>query len=207
MTTTSSPRRRRSDGERSRRAILLTAARLATVEGLDGLTIGRLATETGMSKSGLFAHFGSKEDLQLAVIDTAEEIFEEDVLAPATEATGLRRVELLCERFLSHVGRDVFPGGCFFASAMAELDTRPGRLRDRLVGVQKGWWDLIEGGVREAQAAGEADPDADAVQVTFEINAMLGEANGLYLVVRSEEPLDMARRGVADRLRRIALSA
>ncbi len=207
MTTTSTPRRRRSDGERSRRAILLTAARLATVEGLDGLTIGRLATETGMSKSGLFAHFGSKEDLQLAVIDTAEEIFEADVLAPAMEVTGLRRVEVLSERFLSHVGRDVFPGGCFFASAISELDTRPGRLRDRLVDVQKGWWGLIEGAVRDAQASGEADPDADPVQVTFEVNAMLAEANGLYLVLRSEAPLDMARRGVADRLARVRLTA
>ncbi|MEF2162646.1 helix-turn-helix domain-containing protein, partial [Pseudomonas aeruginosa] len=103
--------------------ILHTAARLATVEGLDGLTIGRLAAETGMSKSGLFAHFGSKEELQLATIDTAEEIYEEDVLRPALQEEGRARLEALCERFLSHVDRKVFPGGCFFASAAAELDT------------------------------------------------------------------------------------
>src|SRR4029453_7723185 len=107
--TTTTARRRRSDGERSRGPILRAAARLATVEGLDGLTIGRLASETGMSKSGLFAHFGSKEELQLATIDTAEEIFEGEVLRPALEAEGLARLRALCERFLSHVDRKVFP--------------------------------------------------------------------------------------------------
>ena len=107
---TKTTRRRRSDGERSRRAILETATRLATVEGLDGLTIGRLADETGM-RSGLFAHFGSKEELQLATIATAEEIFEEEVLRPALEVEGSRAWRALSESFLSHVQREVFPGG------------------------------------------------------------------------------------------------
>jgi AcrR family transcriptional regulator len=197
-------RRRRADGERSRRTILLTAARLATIEGLDGLTIGRLAEETGMSKSGLFAHFGSKEELQLATIGMAEEIFQEDVLGPALEAEGRRRVEALCERFLSHVDRNVFPGGCFFASAAAELDTRPGRVRDRVVAVQRHWMTLIEEALAEAQARGEIAPSADRAQLTFEINAMLAEANGLYLLNDDSRYFDMARRGVADRLERAA---
>ena len=202
--TTQTGRRRRADGERSRRAILLTAARLATVEGLDGLTIGRLANETGMSKSGLFAHFGSKEELQLATIATAEEIFAEDVLRPALRAEGLRRVEALCERFLSHVDRNVFPGGCFFASAAAELDTRPGRVRDRVVAVQRAWTELIEAAVRTAQELGEIAPSADPAQLTFEINAMLAEANGLYLLRDDPRVFDMARRGIGDRLERAA---
>jgi AcrR family transcriptional regulator len=105
-------RRRRSDGERSRRAILVAAARLATVEGIDGLSIGRLAQTIGMSKSGLYSHFGSKEELQLATIDFAEDVFDTDVVDPAKESgDGLARVEALCERFLSHVERGVFPGG------------------------------------------------------------------------------------------------
>jgi AcrR family transcriptional regulator len=202
--STQTTRRRRSDGERSRRTILLTAARLATVEGLDGLTIGRLADATGMSKSGLFAHFGSKEELQLATVGMAEEIFEEDVLAPALEVEGLRRVEVLCERFLSHVDRHVFPGGCFFASVAAELDTRPGRVRDRVVEILRAWMTLVEEALAEAQARGEIAPSADRAQLTFEINAMLAEANGLYLLYDDPGCLDMARRGIADRLERAA---
>jgi AcrR family transcriptional regulator len=201
---TTNGRRRRSDGERSRRAILLTAARLATVEGLDGLTIGRLATATGMSKSGLFAHFGSKEELQLATIATAEEIFAEDVLAPAMQVEGVARVERLCESFLSHIGREVFPGGCFFASALSELDTRPGRVRDRVVAVQRAWMALIEDALGAARERGEIDASADPEQLTFEINAMLAEANGLHLVAGDERYFDMARRAIADRLGRAA---
>jgi AcrR family transcriptional regulator len=200
--TTKTPRRRRSDGERSRRAILEAAARLATVEGLNGLTIGRLADETGMSKSGLFAHFGSKERLQLATIETAEDIFEDEVLRPALEAEGLARVEALCERFLSHVERGVFPGGCFFASAKTELDTRPGPVRDRVVAIQRAWTELMEGAIGAAQELGEMAASADPVQLTFEINALLGEANGLYLLTGDPRVFDMARRGIADRLGR-----
>jgi AcrR family transcriptional regulator len=201
--TATTTRRRRSDGERSRRAILLAAARLATLEGLDGLTIGRLATEVGMSKSGLFAHFGSKEELQLATIGTAEEIFQEEVLGPALQSEGLARVEALCEGFLSHVGRNVFPGGCFFASAAAELDTRPGPVRDRVMATLRLWSELIEGGLAEARRRGEIAPSADCAQLTFELNALLAEANGLYLLHDDARYFDMARRGIADRLERV----
>ena len=127
-------RRRRSDGERSRDAILREAAQLATVEGIDGLSIGRLADAVGMSKSGLFAHFGSKEELQLATIETASALFTEQVIRPpcspppASSGSGsLRR------RFLQHVEGNVFPGGCFFASVAAEMDTHPGPVRDLAV--------------------------------------------------------------------------
>ncbi|HVH00703.1 MAG TPA: TetR family transcriptional regulator [Miltoncostaeaceae bacterium] len=197
-------RRRRPEGERSRSVILHTAARLATVEGLDGLTIGRLAAETGMSKSGLFAHFGSKEELQLATIDTAEEIYEEDVLRPALQEEGRARLEALCERFLSHVDRKVFPGGCFFASAAAELDTRPGPVRDRIVAVYGEWTGLLEDSVRTAQERGELDRSVDPAQLTFELNAMLAEANGVYLLTGDPRAFDMARRGIAERVERAA---
>jgi AcrR family transcriptional regulator len=198
-------RRPRSDGVESRRNILLTAARLATVEGLDGLTIGRLAEATGMSKSGLFAHFGSKEELQLATIATAGEIFQADVLRPALEVDGLARVEVLSERFLSHVDRDVFPGGCFFASAAAEMDTRPGRVRDQVVAFQRAWVEVVEAAFRTAQERGELDPSADPAQLTFEVNALLAEANGGYLLSGDRRVFDMARRGIADRLTRAAV--
>src|SRR4249919_1851901 len=193
-------RRRRPEGERSRSVILHTAARLATVEGLDGLTIGRLAAETGMSKSGLFAHFGSKEELQLATIDTAEEIFEEDVLRPALQEEGRARLEALCERFLSHVDRKVFPGGCFFASAAAELDTRPGPVRDRIAAFQSRWAALIASGLRAGRRQGELDPDARIGQLTFELTAMINHANAVFVLQGDRGVFAIARRAIRERL-------
>src|SRR5262245_43842933 len=120
-----------SKGQASRATILLAAAKLATTKGLDGLSIGDLAAEVGMSKSGLYAHFKSKEELELATIATAAEIFAAEVLQPAQAApAGIQRLRSLAESFLSHVERRVFPGGCFFAAVAAELDMRPGPPRD-----------------------------------------------------------------------------
>ena len=202
-TTQRRERRRRSDGERSRETILYAAAQLATVEGIDGLSIGRLADAIGMSKSGLFAHFGSKEELQLATVEKAWEVYDGDVVSPAmTEPDGLRRVEALGERFLSHVEREVFPGGCFFSSVAAELDTRPGPVQERIVSILREWAGMIESAVRAAQAAGELDPAADARQLTFELGAMLSAANAHWLLFRDRVAFDMARRGFAERLER-----
>ena len=194
-------RRRRADGERTRRSILDVAARLATVEGLDGVSLGRLAQDTGMSKSGLFAHFGSKEELQLATIAAAEEVFRAEVLDPALAMPeGLPRLRELCERFLGHVERGVFPGGCFFASAAAELDTRPGPLRDRVAEVYNGWMTLLEGCVHRAQELGQLDPSLDPEQLAFEVNAMLAEANALFLLRADPRAFEMARRAIRGRL-------
>src|SRR5262249_51302303 len=114
---------RRSKGQASRATILLAAARLATTKGLIGLSIGDLAAEVGMSKSGLYAHFKSKEELELATIATAAAIFDSEVLQPATQApAGIARLKSLVNSFLSHLERRVFPGGCFFAAVAAELD-------------------------------------------------------------------------------------
>src|SRR4051812_29852039 len=126
-------RRQRADGARSRQAILTAATQLATVEGLDGLSIARLAEHVGMSKSGLFAHFTSKEDLQLATIDAAAELYNREVTQPGMAAPpGLARVESLCEAFLSYLERGVLQGGCFFIAAAAEFDAKPGPVKDRL---------------------------------------------------------------------------
>jgi AcrR family transcriptional regulator len=196
-------RRRRADGERSRRTILDAAARLATVEGIEGLSIGGLAKAIGMSKSGLYAHFGSKEELQLATINAAQEVFDADVITPALEVgAGLARVQALCERFLSHVERGVFPGGCFFASVAAELDTRPGPARDRIAAVQSSWADLIASGLREAQDQRQLDPHASIEQLTFEINALLAHANTVFMLQGDRTAFDLARRAIHDRLRR-----
>ena len=198
-------RRPRSDGERTRRAILDAAGRLATVEGIDGLSIGGLAQAIGMSKSGLYAHFGSKEELQLATIAAAETVFDSDVVHPAMESPdGLPRVEALCERFLSHVERGVFPGGCFFASVAAELDTRPGPARDRIAAFQVRWAGLMARALSAGQSQGELDADANIAQLTFELNAMLGQANTLFLLQGDKQAFGLARRAIRDRLERAA---
>src|ERR1051326_1281146 len=146
-----------------RAAILDEAARLATVEGLAGLSIARLADAVGMSKSGLFAHFGSKEDLQLATIETASAIFAAEVIEPAYDAPpGLARLRALAERFLAHVEGRVFPGGCFFASVAAEMDTHPGPVRDQAIKLTADWRQQLENAVRDAQAEGAVPPEEDA---------------------------------------------
>jgi AcrR family transcriptional regulator len=201
-TSTRRPERKpRSDGQRSRRTILDAAAKLATVDGLDGLSIGRLADHIGMSKSGLYAHFGSKEELQLAAIETANAIFDQEVVAPAEQATSpLEKLEVLCEQFLSHVERGVFPGGCFFASAAAEFDTHPGAVKERISEFQRDWTDRLAQLVRAAQAAGEIRADEDPDQLVFELNGYLLMANMAFLLYGSVQPIGLARNATATRL-------
>ena len=194
-------RKPRSDGERSRNAILREAAKLATVEGLSGLSIARLADAVGMSKSGLFAHFGSKEELQLATIDTAGAIFDADVVAPArAAATGLERLRRLAEYFLAHVEANVFPGGCFFASVVAEMDTHPGPVRDRTLEITDDWWRELVEAAEQALEQGELDAAEDAQQLAFDVNAALLMANLQFVVSQSPVPLERARRSIDRRL-------
>jgi len=194
-------RRARSDGERSRRAILEAAGRLATVEGIEGLSIARLADTVGMSKSGLFAHFGSKEELQLATVETATSLFAAQVIEPAATApAGSERLRALVDGYLRYVEAETFPGGCFFASVLAEVDMRPGAVRDRLVGFLDDWLDRLEAAVREAQAEGAIDPAEDAAQLAFEVEAALFLANAQFVVARGAEPIERARRAIDRRL-------
>jgi AcrR family transcriptional regulator len=196
--------RQRTDGQKSRETILRAAAQLATTRGLAGLSIGALAEFIGMSKSGLFAHFGSKEELELATIETAVEIFAGDVLKPALRAgPGLAGLLALTDAFLSHLERRVFPGGCFFAAVAAELDTRPGKARDRVLELQREWMDLHARCLREAQEAGEIDARADLPQVLFEVEAMLIAANFSFVMNSDPRLLRQARRGVENVLARV----
>jgi AcrR family transcriptional regulator len=194
-------RKPRSDGQRSRTAILEQAARLATIEGIGGLSIGRLAEAVGMSKSGLFAHFGSKEELQLATVDLAEELFTEHVLSAADSARGAReRLSDLVEGYLRYVGEETFPGGCFFASVLAEVDMRPGPVRDAMIEALQGWLGLLESTIREAQADGTIAADVDAAQLAFELEALLYFSNQQYVVLRSSEPIERARTALQTRI-------
>ena len=195
--STARTRATRSDGRRSRAAILDEAARLATVEGIEGLSIARLADGVGMSKSGLFAHFGSKEELQLATIEAANDIFEERVLEPAaTAAGGLERLRLLADGYLRYVEDETFPGGCFFASVLAEVDMRPGAVRDRMVRFLDEWLGTLERAVREAQIEGSIAASEDPAQLVFEIEAAIFLANAQFVVSRSAEPIERARRTI-----------
>src|SRR3954470_21562034 len=194
-------RRRRSDGERSRAAILREAARLATVDGLDGLSLARLADAVGMSKSGLFAHFGSKEELQLATVDAASAIFEALVITPAgAAAAGLPRLRAYITGFLDHVEEGVFPGGCFFVSAVSELDTHPGPVRDVAMAFSQRWLELLAAEVTAAQAAGELDRAADPSQIAFELHAFMVLGNLQFVAAGEPAALQFVGRAVESRL-------
>lgn len=207
-TSSSGDEPRRLKGQSSRATILLAAAKLATTKGLSGLSIGDLAAEVGMSKSGLYAHFKSKEELELATIETAAEILDSEVLQPAIRAQGgTDRLKALVNSFLSHLERKVFPGGCFFASVAAELDTRPGPARDRVVDVLGKWLTLLRQCILEAQDLGEIDPNVEVAQVVFEIEAMLLAANFLFVMMNDPIHLTQARSGVENILARLAVSA
>jgi AcrR family transcriptional regulator len=198
-------RKRRSDGERSRNAILREAAQLATVEGLNGLSIARLADAVGMSKSGLFAHFGSKQELQLATIEVASAIFSEQVLEPALVApTGLERLRLLADGYLRYIEAANFPGGCFFASIAAEMDTHPGPVRDIAVGFMADWLALLEQTIGEAQTEGDIDPEVEPAQLAFEIEAHLLLSNALFAISAEPTPIERARRALERRFGEVA---
>jgi AcrR family transcriptional regulator len=196
-TLAGAPRRVRADGQRSRDAILDTAARLATVEGLEGLSIGNLAKHTGMSKSGLYAHFTSKEQLQLATIERAAEIFDEEVVAPAhRHGEGLSLLWALCEEFLGHLERRVYPGGCFFAALSAEFDTRPGPVKERLSAILQDWMGELAAAAGQAVESGELDPATDVEQLAFELDAMLFMGHASYVMYGDAALLGRARRGI-----------
>lgn len=193
----SAVRKPRADGIESRRAILDAAARLATTHGLEGLSIGELARHIGMSKSGLYAHFKSKEELELATIDTAAEVFETDVIRKVSDRPrGLVRVMALSEAFFQHLARRVYPGGCFFATVAAQLAPRPGRLRDRIMQMQAVWVGQFIEALQQARDAGELLRDADLEQLAFEITAMMFRANFGWIMSEDERTLDRARIGI-----------
>jgi AcrR family transcriptional regulator len=162
---------------KTRRAILRKAVDLASLEGLEGLTIGRLASTLRISKSGLFAHFGSKEGLQCAIVDEARDVFIEKVVQPAYKFRGLGRLRALCENWLSYGREEVFPGGCFFSAASLEFDDRPGPVRDQIVELMKKWLENLEQAARDAKSAGEIRKEVDVRQLAFEIQALAMGAN------------------------------
>jgi AcrR family transcriptional regulator len=196
------PKRSIAATTQTRESILARAVDLASIEGLEGLTIGRLASAHSMSKSGLFAHFGSKEELQLAVIEAARDVFVREVLQdqPAL-GPGLPRLRSLALSWLRYIESGLFRGGCFFAAASAEMDDRPGRVRDRIVELTRHWMETLS---REAEAAVEAGHlarETDPPQLAFELHAYVQEANWAFQLHGDSAAFDRARRAIDRSLR------
>jgi len=189
-------------GAKTRHRILEAAVEVATREGLEGLTIGKLAAALAMSKAGLFQHFGSKEDLQLATVAAAREIFIDRAIRPALElAPGLPRLWALCEHWLAYSA--TYDGGCFFAAASAEFDERPGPVRDRIAATMKEWLGALQRAVAQAQERGHLRRDAEPAQVAYELNALELAANWARQLLEDRRAVGRSKaamRGVLARL-------
>lgn len=182
--------------------ILAHAIDTASVDGLEGLTIGRLAEASGHSKSGIATLFGSKEQLQLATVAAAREVFVERVIAPARAGSerGLERVCTLISYWLAYSDQRVFRGGCFFAATSVEVDARPGPVRDAVVAAMTEWEDYLTISIERAMTAGELPGLDEARQLTFELVSFLEAANTRSLLHASIEPYHRAAAAVRARL-------
>ena len=196
-----SQRKPRADGERTREAIVREAVSLATIDGLEGLSIGDLASALDMSKSGIYAHFGSKQDLQLATVDEAARIFEADVIQPALDAApGLAQLVALCDAFFDHLKRHTFPGGCFFAGAVLEMGTRPGPVKEQIAAFQSGFSGLIREFIVTALEQHELPTEEDPDELTFELNGIILAANANFVLRDDPAVLGTAKNIVRRRL-------
>ena len=189
-------------GDQTRRAVLRRAVDIASVEGLDGLSLGRLSKELQVSKSGVFAHFGSKEELQLAAIRAASRIYYDHVVSGALETPpGVGRLWRLCANKLAYSRDRVFTGGCFFYTVTAEFESRPGRVRDALVTAQHEWRALVVRAAEDARQLGQLADDTDTALLAFEVHAFVDTANGLSLLEDDpERPYTLAATAIRARL-------
>ncbi|HEX8412014.1 MAG TPA: TetR/AcrR family transcriptional regulator [Thermoanaerobaculia bacterium] len=195
-------------GERTRQSILERAVDIASLEGLEGLTIGRLAQELEMSKSGLFAHFGSKEELQLATVEAASQRYIREIFTPALlQPRGFPRLMAICESWLSYIRRGVFPGGCFFAAASFEFDSRPGAVQDRVRGLMNDWIGALERAIVMAKDEGHIRDDVDPAQLAFELNALFFGANFSFYLRHDQQAIEKARQAVEARLSALRVTA
>jgi AcrR family transcriptional regulator len=197
--------RRQARGLRTREAILARAVNIASIQGLEGLTVGSLATQLKMSKSGLFAHFGSKEDLQLATVELARQIFIKQVTRPAIAAPrGMPRLWGLLEHWLALVEKRVFQGGCFFSAASFEFDSRRGVVRDRIAAIMHEWIGAITRAVCEAQKAGHLDANVHPTRLAFEIHGIAMGAHWAHQLLDDKHAYSRARTILLEKLRSIS---
>src|SRR5215469_4502739 len=185
----------------TRQEILRIAMDIASAEGLEGLSIGRLANELKMSKTGIFAHFGSKVQLQLATVDAAKQVFLEQIVQPALKhSRGKSRLEAMLENWIGYVERIVFRGGCFFAAASAEFDSRPGAVRDEIANLTKAWLVALQDEIAFARSSGEMRASVDPVQLAFEVHAYVQEANWAFKLFNDKSAFARARRAITARI-------
>jgi AcrR family transcriptional regulator len=190
-------------GEKTLKTILKTAMDMASVDGLEGLSIGSLARRIGMSKSGLFAHFGSKEELQLAIITAARKLFYKEVIGPARkEETGIIRLWKFFDNWLLYLERSVFKGGCFFAAASYEFDSRPGPVRDKIAYAMEAWNNTLKREVERAQQKKQIKNDVEPSQFAFEIMALAMGANQSFQLHNNIQACNQARIAILNRLER-----
>lgn len=196
-------RKHREDGAQSKRAILEAAASIASIRGLEGLSIADVAREVNMSKGGLYAHFATKEALQLATIEVASEIFGGEVIEPAAQSEpGLAHLVALCELDLSYIERRVFPGGCFFTAVAAEYCGREGAVKDAIVAANVAWMGLLCEVIETAKERGELREEVDTEQLAFELNALIVSANFAYNLGGEAAALAVGRRSIGDAIER-----
>lgn len=195
MLTPTINRARRGAG--TRQEILLRSIDIASAEGLEGLSIGRLAAELGMSKSGLIAHFGSKEDLQLATLEAASRIFVREVVKPTEDIEpGLPRLIALVNAWVRSVATTCNRGGCFFYAVSAEMDDRPGRVRDMISKLTRDWIDTLTKEMKLAIRLGELKKSCDAELVVFQIHGFVQEGNWFRRLHRSDRAFQMTSESV-----------
>ncbi len=192
---------RRKRGERTRQSVADTAAALASVDGLAGMTLGQLATALVLPKSSVQAVYGSKVDIQIAAVGAATEIFMNNVITPALEQPeGLPRLHALVNSWFDYIGRRVLPGGCFMGATLAEFDSKPGPVRDSLAHAHRQWLALIERQISKAQTAGQLPHSPSAPALAFEIDALLGAANVARNLNDDESALTLAKELIQLRL-------
>jgi AcrR family transcriptional regulator len=196
MTTQTDGRRLR--GDRTRRTVLDSAVQEASVRGLDALSFGALAASAPVNKSAVAGLFGSKENLQLATVERASEIYSDHVVVPARAAErGLARLWALVLAWTEYSRARVFRGGCFFRTVEVEFDMREGgAVRDAVVAAQRSWESYVAHQVRTAVDAGELAPGTDPDQVEFEINALLNAANDRSLLLGDDGVYERTREAV-----------
>ena len=193
-----SPRRSVAEARRTRADLLARGLAIASVDGLERLTIGRLAADRGMSKSGVLGQFGSKENLQLAVIDTAAAVFAREVTEPVLRHTpaGMPRLLALCAHWVSYLERGVFPGGCYFTTVAIEFDDRAGPVRDAIAALNEMWQRALRRHVLLAVRAGDLPPDTDADQVVFELTGQMLALNHALRLTHDRSAPDRTRRAM-----------
>jgi AcrR family transcriptional regulator len=184
-------------GAGTRQEILRTSIDIASAEGLEGLTIGRLANELKMSKSGLFAHFGSKEELQIATLEAASRVFVAEVVRPTEKIeNGLPRLIALIDAWIRSVDNTCNRGGCFFYAVSAEMDDRPGRVRDLISKLTRDWIEALTKEMKLAIRLGELEKSCDAELVVFQLHGFVQEGNWFRRLHKSNKAFQMTRESV-----------